>query len=84
MRAVEHLAGSMSRAVPAGTRLWVKSADEAVVWERAEVLSQAGSVLALQRAAPAGGAPTEDSLDLDSPTRTSATTRRRRARACPT
>ena len=65
LRAVEHLAGSMSRAVPAGTRLWVKSADEAVVWERAEVLSQAGSVLALRRAAPAGGAPTEASLDLD-------------------
>ena len=47
----------MSRTVAVGTRLWVKSADEAVVWERAEVLSQAGSVLALRRAAPAVGAP---------------------------
>ena len=55
----------MSRTVPVGSHLWVKSADEEVVWERAEVLSQAGSVLALRRAAPAGGAPTEDSLDLD-------------------
>ena len=42
LRAVEHLAGSMSRAVPAGTRLWVKSADEAVVWERATDCLEAG------------------------------------------
>ena len=46
--------------LPSGTRIWVKARDDHVVWESAEVLSQAGSVLTLRRG---GGAATE-TLDL--------------------